>query len=91
MNSVSANFGIGKVFYQYAEGNKEEDKDRALAHFEKVIQINHKHYKSLTHIGMINLERQDFDKAANYLKEALIVNPNYNLALVTMGNLMFEN
>ena len=33
MNSVSANFGIGKVYYQYADGDLEEDKEKALVHF----------------------------------------------------------
>ena len=56
MNSVSANFGLGKVYYQHADENSDE-KDKALVHFEKVIKINPKHYKSFTYIGIIYLER----------------------------------
>jgi len=46
-NSVSANFGIGKTYFQFA-GDDEKDKELALKHFQKVIQLNPRHYKAFT-------------------------------------------
>lgn len=36
------------------------------------------------------LDREEFDLSAKYLKQALTANKKYPLALVSMGNLLFE-
>ena len=48
------------------------------------------HYKTLTQLGILHLDREDFDKSAQYLKRALLSDKKYPLALVSMGNLLFE-
>ena len=49
-----------------------------------------KHYKTLTQLGISYLDREEFDKSAEMLKRALSVNKQFPLALVSMGNLLFE-
>jgi tetratricopeptide (TPR) repeat protein len=36
------------------------------------------------------LDREQFEKSAEYLKKALVANKQFPLALVSMGNLLFE-
>jgi lipopolysaccharide biosynthesis regulator YciM len=36
------------------------------------------------------LDKEDFDKSAAFLKKALLSDKKYPLALVSMGNLLFE-
>ena len=48
------------------------------------------HYKALTQMGILYLDREEFQNSAGYLKKALLANKQYPLALVSMGNLLFE-
>ena len=48
------------------------------------------HFKTLTQLGILYLDREEFDNSANMLRKALQVNKQYPLALVSMGNLCFE-
>jgi len=41
-------------------------------------------------MGILYLDREEFEKSAEYLKRALIANKSFPLALVSMGNLLFE-
>jgi len=41
-------------------------------------------------MGILYLDREEFDKSSEYLKRALLVNNKFPLALVSMGNLLFE-
>lgn len=41
-------------------------------------------------MGILYLDREEFDKSADFLKRALMVNTKFPLALVSMGNLLFE-
>jgi len=41
-------------------------------------------------LGILYLDREEFEKSAEYLKKALIVNKTFPLALLSMGNLLFE-
>ena len=36
------------------------------------------------------LDKEEYEKSAEYLKQALSINKSYPLALVSMGNLLFE-
>jgi tetratricopeptide (TPR) repeat protein len=48
------------------------------------------HYKALSQLGILYLDREDYEQSADVLKRALEVNKTFPLALVTMGNLLFE-
>jgi len=48
------------------------------------------HFKAHTQLGILYLDREQFDKAAESLKRALEINKQFPLALVSMGNLLFE-
>ena len=48
------------------------------------------HCKTLTQLGILYLDKEDFDKSAQYLKRALLSDRKFPLALVSMGNLLFE-
>ena len=41
-------------------------------------------------MGILYLDREEFEKSAEYLKRALMINKQFPLALVSMGNLLFE-
>jgi hypothetical protein len=41
-------------------------------------------------MGILYLDREEFQKSAEYLKKALISKKDFPLALVSMGNLLFE-
>ena len=85
VNSISANYGLGMVLYKH--GNNKED---SVAHFERIITNDPAHYKALTQLGVIYLEQNDIEKAADIIKRSIKVNKNYPLSLVTFGNLCFE-
>jgi Tfp pilus assembly protein PilF len=42
-------------------------------------------------MGILYLDREEFDKSGQYLKRALMANKKFPLALVSMGNLLFES
>jgi tetratricopeptide (TPR) repeat protein len=83
--SINAYFGLGKAVQQYSE-----DKDAPIAHFEEVLKRDPNHYKALSQLGILYLDREEHEKAAEVLRRALEVNKTFPLALVTMGNLLFE-
>ena len=84
-NNVNANFGYGKVLHSTSE-----DLALPLQYYQKAVSLDPKHYKALCQIGIVHLEKSEFDKAADFLKQCLKLNPKYVLGLVSMGNLLFE-
>ena len=42
-------------------------------------------------MGILYLDREEFDKSGQFLKRALMANKKFPLALVSMGNLLFES
>ncbi|TNV86060.1 hypothetical protein FGO68_gene7424 [Halteria grandinella] len=83
---VNAYFGLGKTLQQYSD-----NKDAPLAPLLKVVQeLDPSHYKAHTQLGLLFMEREEYERAADHLKQALLLNRGYPLALVTMGNLLFE-
>lgn len=83
--SVNAHFGLGKAIQQYSD-----DKQAPIAHFEEVLKREPQHFKALTQLGILYLDREEFEKSNEYLKRALMVNKTFPLALVSFGNLLFE-
>lgn len=49
-----------------------------------------KHFKAHTQLGILYLDREEYEQAASHLKQALLLNRGFPLALVSMGNLLFE-
>eukprot|EP00347_Sterkiella_histriomuscorum_P012671 403367671 len=84
-DSVNARFGLAKTLQQFSE-----NKDAPIEHFEMVLQKDTSHFKAATQLGILYLDREEYEKSAEYLKKALTVNKYYPLALVSMGNLLFE-
>ena len=84
-DSINAHFGLGKAVQQYSE-----DRDAPIPHFEEVLKRDPTHYKALSQLGILYLDREEYEKSAMMLKRALETNRTYHLALVTMGNLLFE-
>ena len=83
---VNAYFGLGKTLQQYSD-----NKDAPVAPLEKVVsELDPTHYKAFTQLGILYLDREEYEKAADYLKQALLLNRGFPLALVSMGNLLFE-
>jgi len=56
-----------------------------------VIEYDKENYKALSAMGIIYLENQDLEKAADFLKKALLINPTHIPSMVAMGNLLFES
>jgi hypothetical protein len=42
-------------------------------------------------MGIVYLEYSDLEKAAEFLKKSLKINPKYVPSIVAMGNLLFES
>lgn len=84
-NSVNANFGMAKALQQYSE-----DKDAPIPHFLLVIEKDAENFKAHTQLGILYLDREEFEKSAQHLKKALSINKKFPLALLSMGNLLFE-
>ena len=83
---INAYFGLGKTLQQYSD-----NKDAPLAPLLKVVQdLDPKHYKAHTQLGILYLDREEYEKSAEHLKHALLINRGFPLALVSMGNLLFE-
>jgi tetratricopeptide (TPR) repeat protein len=55
-----------------------------------VKELDPSHYKAHTQLGILYLDREEYERAADHLKQALLLNRGYPLALVSMGNLLFE-
>ena len=55
-----------------------------------VRELDPKHYKAHTQLGILYLDREEFEKSADHLKQALLINRGFPLALVSMGNLLCE-
>lgn len=84
-NSINAHFGMGKSLQQFSD-----NKNAPIEHFNKVLALDPKHFKTYTQLGILYLDKEEYDKSAEYLKKALSINQTYPLALVSMGNLLFE-
>jgi protein O-mannosyl-transferase len=84
-NSVPANFGMGKLMHALTD-----NVGGAIPFYEKVIKIDPQHYKAHCQLGIVYLERNNLERAAEYLKTALALNPKHVPGLVAMGNLLFE-
>jgi len=56
----------------------------------EVLEREPDHFKTLTQLGILYLDREEFDKSAEMLKRALQIKKQFPLALVSMGNLLFE-
>ena len=61
-----------------------------MEQYEWVVRKDATYYKAHTQLGILYLDREDYEKSAHFLKEALTINKGYPLALVSMGNLLFE-
>jgi tetratricopeptide (TPR) repeat protein len=42
-------------------------------------------------MGILHLDREEFDKAAVSIRQALTINKTYPLALSIMGNILFQS
>lgn len=42
-------------------------------------------------MGILHLDREEFDKAAESIRQALTINKTYPLALSAMGNILFQS
>ena len=58
-DSTNAYFGLGKAIQQYAD-----DKDAPLPHFKEVLKRDANHCKTLTQMGILYLDKEDFDQSA---------------------------
>ena len=67
-----------------------DDKEAPVKHFAEALKRNPSHYKSLSQLGILYLDRKEYQKSTDLIKRALNVNRTYPLALVAMGNLYFE-
>lgn len=67
--SVNAHFGLAKAIQQYSD-----DKNAPIFHFEEVLRRDPDHYKALTQMGILYLDREEFEKSAEFLKRALMSN-----------------
>ena len=84
-DSVNANFGMAKALQQYSE-----DKDAPIPFFLLVIEKDPENYKAHTQLGILYLDREEFQNSAKHLKKALSINKKFPLALLSLGNLLFE-
>ena len=83
--SVPAHFGLGKILHQ------DDMTHEALKHYKFVVENDNQHYKAYGQIGIIYLELQDLEKAADNLKKCLKINPKYVAGMIAMGNFLFES
>ena len=67
-----------------------EDKDAPIPYFDFVIENDAENFKAHTQLGILYLDREEYEKASNHLKKALSINKKFPLALLSMGNLLFE-
>ncbi len=60
----------------------------AKAQFQKCIDLNPSFHPAL--IGMANVSYNEFlyDKAEHFLRQAIVIEPNDNQAIIMMGNVM---
>jgi Tfp pilus assembly protein PilF len=56
-----------------------------------VIEHDPNHYKAMCQLGILYIERHEFETAASYLKTCLKLNPKYITGMTAMGNLLFES
>lgn len=82
---MPAHFGLAKILHQF------DKYDQAIRHFKVVIELDAENYKAYCQIGMIYLELQDLERAADYLKKCLKLNPKHIPGMIAMGNLLFES
>lgn len=57
-SSVNAHFGLAKAIQQYSD-----DKTAPIQHFEEVLRREPEHYKALTQLGILYLDREEFDNS----------------------------
>ena len=63
----------------------------AMKHYKYVIDTDPQHFKAYCQMGIIYLEKQDLENAAEYLKKCLKINAKYIPGMIAMGNLLFES
>mmetsp|Transcript_3574 Transcript_3574/g.2604 ORF Transcript_3574/g.2604 Transcript_3574/m.2604 type:complete len:130 (+) Transcript_3574:125-514(+) len=77
---------MGKALQQFSD-----NKDAPIEHFKFVIEKDPTNFKAFTQLGILYLDREEYEKSAEALKRALHINKQFPLALVSMGNLLFES
>ena len=61
--AINAHFGLGKSLQQFAE-----NKNAPIPHYLEVLKRDPEHFKALTQLGIVYLDKEEYDKAADYLK-----------------------
>ncbi|KAI8341483.1 hypothetical protein BC941DRAFT_510688 [Chlamydoabsidia padenii] len=64
-DNIGALEGMGIISCQ------DKNYDVSLAHFEKVLELDHSQHKAMAEIGWIYAQKQDYEKAIEYLSQAI--------------------
>jgi tetratricopeptide (TPR) repeat protein len=79
-NSPIPQYWIGMTYFY------KHETERAIAKFKKVLELEPKNYHALAMIGKIlSFNKEKLDDAADYLKKALQINPDYADAKFDLG------
>ena len=65
--------------------------ENALWHYKFVVEKDKSHYKANCQIGIIYLERNNYEDSGEYLRASLSIEPNYIPAVLAMGKLLNES
>lgn len=76
---------LGRIYQ-----TKLKDFNLAIEAYTKVHRSDDKNYKAYYYMGLCYIEKKDFNRATECMKEALRINPKYGMAWKKVGNLLYE-
>ena len=82
-DSIQAHYGLAKIYM-----TNPKLQENALWHYKIVTELEESNYKAHCNVGLIYLQKEDYESAAEYFKKCLVHAPKYMKAIIGMGQLL---
>lgn len=76
---------MGKIYQ-----TKLKDLNSAIECFSRILKNDPQNSKAHYYIGLCYMEKTDYKKATECMREALKINPLFNLAWKSIANILYE-
>jgi Tfp pilus assembly protein PilF len=76
---------LGKIYQ-----TKLKDHTSAIECFNRILKSDPNNYKAHYYIGLSYMEKLDYKKATEFMKESLKINARFNLGWKAIGNILYE-
>ncbi len=90
---ISNNFILAQSIAHAKKLYDSKDYEKAFSAFNAISKSNHDYAESRYYMGLISMQKEDYEKADEYIKQAITSNPNvakYHVAMVNLYGQMIS-